>query len=55
MIELYKCLNEILPDIMSDVLAVLKHQYVTRYYNLFVTDRLKTDKNGQNSISYRAN
>ena len=42
-------------DIINDTLAVSKHQYNTRHYNLFVTDRPKTDRYGQNSIPYRAN
>ena len=55
MTEVYKCLNGISPDIMNDTLAVSKHQYNTRYYNLFVTDRPRTDRYGWNSIPYRAN
>ena len=55
MTEVYKCLNGISLDIMNDTLAVLKHQYNTRHYNLFVIDRSKTDGYGWNSIPYRAN
>ena len=55
MTEVYKCLNGISPDIISDILAVSKHQQNTRRYNLFATDRSKTDRYGRNSISYRAN
>ena len=55
MTEVYKSLNGISPDIVNDTLAVSKHQYNTRHYNLFVTDRPKTDRYGQNSIPYRAN
>ena len=39
--EVYKCLNGLSPDIMNDILAVSKHRYNTRHYNLFVTDRAK--------------
>ena len=41
--EVYKCLNGILPDIIKDTLAVSKHQYNTRHYNLLMTDWPKTD------------
>ena len=55
MTEVYKSLNGISPDIVNDTLAVSKHQYNTRHYNLFVTDRPKTDRYGRNSIPYSAN
>ena len=48
-----KILNGLSPD-MNDVLPVSKHRYNTRHYNLFVTDRPKTDRYGRNSIPYRA-
>ena len=41
MTELCKCLNGLSPDIMIDVLAIEKHVWNTRHYNLFVTDRPK--------------
>ena len=50
-----RCLNELSPDIMNDVLAVSKHQYNTQHYNLFVTEQPKIDRYGQNSSPYRAN
>ena len=49
MTEVYKSLNGLSPD-MNDILAVSKHRYSTRHYNLFVTDRPKTDRYGRNSI-----
>ena len=52
---LYKCLNGISPGIINDTFAVSKHQYTTRHYNFFVTDRPETDRYGWNSIPYRAN
>ena len=55
MTEVYKCLNGISLDFMNDTIAVSKHQYNTRHYNLFVTDRPKTDRYCRNSIPYRAN
>ena len=55
MTGVYKCLHGISLDIMNDTLAVLKRQHNTRHYNLFVTDRPKTDGCGWNSIPYRAN
>ena len=55
MTEVYKRLNRLSPDIMNDILVVSKHRYNTRHYNLFVTDRPKTDRYGRNSIPYRAN
>ena len=44
MTEVYKCLNGLSPDIRNDILAVSKHQYNTRHYNLFVTGRPKPDR-----------
>ena len=32
-----------MPNIMNDTLAVSKHQCNTQHYNVFVTDRPKTD------------
>ena len=55
MTEVYKRLNRLSPDIMNDILVVSKHRYNTRHYNLFVTDRPKTDRYDRNSIPYRAN
>ena len=55
MTEVCKCLNGLSPDIMNDILAVSKHRYNTRHYNLFVTDQPKTDRYRRNSIPYRAN
>ena len=44
MTEVCKRLNGLSPDIMNDILAVSKHQYNTRHYNLFATGRAKTDR-----------
>ena len=55
MTEVYKCLNGLSPDIINDILAVSKHLYNTRHYNLFVTDRHKTDRYNRNSVSDRTN
>ena len=41
MTEVYKCPIGLSPCIMNGILVVSKHQYNTRYYNLFVTDRPK--------------
>ena len=41
MTEVYKCPIGLSPGIMNGILVVSKHQYNTRYYNLFVTDRPK--------------
>ena len=54
MTEEYKRLNGLSPNIMN-VVTISKHWYNTRYYNLFVTGRPKTDRYGRNSIPYRAN
>ena len=54
MAGLFKCLNGLSSDIINDVHAVSKHRHNTQHYNLFVTDRPKTDRYGQNSVSYRA-
>ena len=52
MTEACKCLNGLSPDVMNEILAVSKHRYNTRHYNLFVTDRPKSDRYGRNSIPY---
>ena len=54
MTEVYKCLKGLSPDILNDVLAVSKKWYNTWLYHLFVTDQPKTDRYGQNSVTYRA-
>ena len=38
MIEVYRYLNRLSPDIMNDILAGSKRRYNTRDYNLFVAD-----------------
>ena len=48
MTEVYKYLNRFSPNIMNDVITVLKHGYNTQHYNFFVTDRSKIEKYGQN-------
>ena len=55
MTEVYKCLNVVSLDIINDVIAVLKHRHNTQNYNLFVTNRPKTNRYGQNSIPHGAN
>ena len=55
MTEVYKCLNGLSPGIMNDVLAVSKHRFNARFYNIFVTDSPKTDRYGRNLIPYKAN
>ena len=52
--EVYNRLNGLAPDIMDNLLTVLKKWYSTRHYNLFMIDRPKTDKYGQNLIPNRA-
>ena len=54
MSEVYKCLNGLSTD-MNGILAVSKQQYNIRHYNIFVTDRPKSDRYGRNSIPYGAN
>ena len=54
MSEVYKCLNGLSTD-MNGILAVSKRQYNIRHYNIFVTDRPKSDRYGRNSIPYGAN
>ena len=43
MTDVYKCLNGISPDITNNVVTDSKHGYNAQHYNLFVTDRPKTD------------
>ena len=42
MTDVYKCLTGLSTDIMNDLLAVSKHWYNFRQYNLSLTDRPKT-------------
>ena len=55
MTEVYKCLNVVSLDITKDVIAVSKHRHITQHYSLFVTNRPKTNRYGQNSIPHGAN
>ena len=50
--DVYKCLNGFFPDIWYT--CSFKKWCNTWHYNLFVTDRPKTDRYGRNSIQYRA-
>ena len=54
MTEVCKCLNRLSPDVLNEVLTVSKHRYNSQHYNLFVTNRPKTDMCGRKSIPYRA-
>ena len=55
MTDVYKCLTGLSTDIMNDLLAVSKHWYNFRQYNLSLTDRPKNYRYSRNSISYIAN
>ena len=55
MIEVCKNLNGFSFDVMNAVFTVLKHGDNIQHYNLFMTDRPKTDRYGQTSIQFIAN
>ena len=55
MVEVYKFLNGLSPDIMNEVFSVQRVTYNLRSYNIFQCDIPRSNKYGLNSISYRAN
>ena len=55
MIEVYKFLNGLSPDIMNEVFSLQRFAYNLRSYNVFQCDIPRSNRYGLNSISYRAN
>ena len=55
MIEIYKYLNDLSPEIMNDVFQVRTNSYNIRNFNLFETPMPHSNRYGLNMISYRAN
>ena len=47
MTEVYKCLNGLSRDILKNILIILKNGYNIRPYNLFATNKPKTNRYGQ--------
>ena len=55
MIEVYKYLNGLSPDIMSDIFKLRENTYNLRNFHIFESQNLRTKKFGLDSIAYRAN
>ena len=55
MVEVYKYLNGLSPDIMSSIFNVRENPYNIRNFNLFHTTVPHSNKFGLNTIAYRAN
>ena len=54
MIEVYKYLNGLSPDIMSDIFKLRENTYNLRTFHIFESQNPKTKKFGLDSIAYRA-
>ena len=54
MIEVYKCLNGLSPDIMSDIFKLRENTYNLRNFHIFESQNPRTKKFGLDSIAYRA-
>ena len=54
MIEVYKYLNGLLPDIMSDIFKLRENTYNLRNFHIFESQNPRTKKFGLDSIAYRA-
>ena len=54
MIEVYKYLNGLSPDIMSDIFKLRENTYNLRNVHIFESQNLRTKKFGLDSIAYRA-
>ena len=55
LVEVYKVLNGLSPDIMKDVFLVQNYSYNLRSYNVFQCDVPRSNRYGLNTISYRSN
>ena len=54
MIEVYKCLNGLSPDIMSDIFKLRENTYNLRNFHIFKSQNPRTKKFDLDSIAYRA-
>ena len=54
MIEVYKYLNGLSPDIMSDIFKLRENTYNLRNFHIFESQNPRTKKFGFDSIAYRA-
>ena len=54
MIEVYKHLNGLSPDIISDIVKLRKNTYNLRNFHTFESENPRTKKFGLDSIAYRA-
>ena len=53
-IEVYKYLNDLSPDIISDIFKVRESTYNLRNFHIFESQNPRTKKFGLDSIAYRA-
>ena len=53
-IEVYKYLNGLSPDIMSDIFKLRENTYNLRNFHIFESQNPRTKKFGLDSIAYRA-
>ena len=53
-IEAYKYMNGLSPDIMSDIFKLRENTYNLRNFHIFESQNHRTKKFGSNSIAYRA-
>ena len=54
MIEVYKYLNGLSPDIMNDIFKLRENTYNLRNFHIFECQNLRTKKFGRDRIAYRA-
>ena len=54
MIEVYKCLNEHSPDIMTDIFKLRENMYNLRNFHIFQTENPRSLKYGLDATPYRA-
>ena len=54
MIEVYKYLNGLSPDIMSDIFKLRENTYNLRNFHIFESQNPRTKKFGSGNIAYRA-
>ena len=53
MIEVYKCLNGLSPDIMSDIFKLRENTYNLRNFHIFKSQNPRTKKFDLDNITYR--
>ena len=54
MIEIYKCLDGLSLDIMSDIFKLRENTYNLRNFHIFESQNLKAKQFGLDIIAYRA-